>query len=825
MLRGWARRCGQALLIGALAAPAAGGGSGETTLVVANADSPLSLAIAHHYMNLREISADHLVRLHGLSSLGTADIGDFRQRIWTPIQHWLRQRDLEDSVDLIAYSGDLPYRYDFTADLRAWGQGVDRYYGRLASLNGLSYLAQRVMARDRGYLNLNANQYFQPPQGRPQAAPRQLSAAERDLVRRANARFHAGDHAAAAALYAEFTEGFPWSPSGWYRLALCRAAQGQRLATLVALERAVARGYDQALSLRNEPLLQEWLGQPAFQALLARMQRPQRFAPAQALRSRDLWFRGQPLPGAPAEGLNRYWPSILLAYTGRRGNTRAEVFSYLERSAAADASRPQGRVYLLANRDVRSEVREPYFQGLIEELAELGGTALRIEAGRDGEDGILPRGRDDVIGAVIGHHSYDWTDSGSRLLPGGIAEALTSFGADFGRPQQTKLSHNLAQGAAGSSGAVTEPYAFHEKFPLPVLHRYYAEGLSLVEAYYRSVSGPYQLLIVGDPLARPYARFSRPRLLGDATRRPLRGSVDLAVDVGAQDPPPATIELWLDGRRVGLGLAGHRIPLQTTAHPDGRHQLRLVAVEDSPIATRSVFSTPVRIDNHGLRIDPDPVPVTRLDQTLVVEGRAPGLQRVGLWQGNEALDLGEVVADRFRFEVAAQRLGFGRVWLRIEGEDGEGRRASSGAWPVEIGLPAALPALFETDFTPVQAWVSGADGQRTRLTPPRLSAELPRLRRALGGIEEILLQGHLRLPVDGYYQLVIQARGAMRLRIDHGALVQQRALTGPGDHHVPLHMRAGVHHLQLHLQPEPGSDARILLNGDWVGSGPGDFPS
>ena len=64
-------------------------------------------------------------------------------------------------------------------------------------------------------------------------------------------------------------------------------------------------------------------------------------------------------------------------------------------------------------------------------------------------------------------------------------------------------------GAAGSSGAVAEPYALQQKFPLATLHVHYREGCSLAESFFQTVAGPYQLLVIGDPLARPYASFAK----------------------------------------------------------------------------------------------------------------------------------------------------------------------------------------------------------------------------------------------------------------------------------------------------------------------------
>jgi len=72
-------------------------------------------------------------------------------------------------------------------------------------------------------------------------------------------------------------------------------------------------------------------------------------------------------------------------------------------------------------------------------------------------------------------------------LPGAIAESLTSYGGHFDHGGQTKLTEFLRHGAAGSSGAVQEPWSIQAKFPVPLLHAYYADGCSLAEAFYQSI--------------------------------------------------------------------------------------------------------------------------------------------------------------------------------------------------------------------------------------------------------------------------------------------------------------------------------------------------
>ncbi|MBN8525160.1 MAG: hypothetical protein J0M02_07485, partial [Planctomycetes bacterium] len=122
-------------------------------------------------------------------------------------------------------------------------------------------------------------------------------------------------------------------------------------------------------------------------------------------------------------------------------------------------------------------------------------------------DGVLPPAGATVAGAVVGIADFDWASSGARILPGAWCDHLTSFGGAL-QPDagQTPLTAWLRGGAAGSGGAVGEPWAFPSKFPSSFLHQHRVEGLSLVEAVHRTLAQPFQYLAVGDPLSRPWGR-------------------------------------------------------------------------------------------------------------------------------------------------------------------------------------------------------------------------------------------------------------------------------------------------------------------------------
>lgn len=172
----------------------------------------------------------------------------------------------------------------------------------------------------------------------------------------------------------------------------------------------------------------------------------------------------------------------------------------------------------MRNGDVRAKTRAWGFASAIEELRRLGVAGEIV-------DGALPEGRDDVAGAMIGSAGFNWADSKSRILPGAICEHLTSTGGVLVEGAgQTPLTELIRSGAVASSGAVTEPFAVQFKFPTPFLHAYYAAGCTVAEAFYLSVAGPYQLLVVGDPLCRPWAVPPAFRVSAAARGTGLRGA-------------------------------------------------------------------------------------------------------------------------------------------------------------------------------------------------------------------------------------------------------------------------------------------------------------
>jgi uncharacterized protein (TIGR03790 family) len=363
---------------------------------------------------------------------------------------------------------------------------------------------------------------------------------------------------------------------------------------------------------------------------------------------------------AEKEG-QKYILSAMLAYTDGRGNTVDEALAYLQRSAAADATEPKGTVYFMKHGDIRSKTREPAFDETVAALHELGIGAEVVED-------TLPRDRADVLGVMLGSAEFDFASCDSTILPGAICENLTSLGGILRTGAgQTPLSELLRFGAAGSSGTVTEPYALQPKFPHPRLFVHYARGCTLAEAYYQSVQAPYQLLVVGDPLCRPWVKPRQVVVEGWVPGATLTGILPIkpSVDNEDADRPIDRFELFVDGRLITACKPGGVVLCDTAKLGDGHHEFRIVAVEGTPIETRSRLVLPITVDNEGrsLKYKVAPEGEITVGERITIEAECEGAKEIVVLHHGRPLGKIDGASGSLTLDVAD--LGTGPVSLAL----------------------------------------------------------------------------------------------------------------------------------------------------------------
>lgn len=144
---------------------------------------------------------------------------------------------------------------------------------------------------------------------------------------------------------------------------------------------------------------------------------------------------------------------------------------------------------------------------------------------------------------------------------------------------------------------MTEPFAIQAKFPSPFIHAHYASGCTLAESFYQSVTGPYQLLIVGDPLAQLWQRQFSLSIEGLAKDSPLAGEVTLQPKTESPDGiAPAGWELYVDGLRVVTAELVEPLRWDAHRHADGEHVLTVLARGNDAVQSiaRACFTVTVR---------------------------------------------------------------------------------------------------------------------------------------------------------------------------------------------------------------------------------------
>ncbi len=362
----------------------------------------------------------------------------------------------------------------------------------------------------------------------------------------------------------------------------------------------------------------------------------------------------------PGKFGQRYLLSTMLGITTPvRGNTVEEVFNYLDRSAAADGTRPRGTFYFVWNKDIRSTARDKCFEPMVAQINAEGGHAA-VQMGR------LPTGAKDVLGIMTGTPEFDLAGEKVQILPGAICDNLTSQGAIF-LPEvgQTALTEFLRHGAAGASGAVVEPYALQAKFPLPSIHLHYMRGCSLAESFYQSVAAPCQLLMVGDPLCQPWA--VRPAVSVDGVKRgdTVKGTITFSA---AGTKSIGSYECFVDGRLTATAAPGTPFKFDTAQVRDGYHELRIVGARADAIETRGSYIVPIFVNNHDASVEIKLVTgreVGRLGKVRLKVGQ-PGATAIAIHQNSR--ELARVQAESGELEVAAALLGRGTTFLQAVSE-------------------------------------------------------------------------------------------------------------------------------------------------------------
>ena len=365
--------------------------------------------------------------------------------------------------------------------------------------------------------------------------------------------------------------------------------------------------------------------------------------------------------------LVRYWetlaetmpvPSMMLGFTGSRGTDTETVIRTLRYGQVADRSSPRGTVYWVTGEDVRAEIRAWQFPIAQQELRRLG---VRSDV-----SGELGRDVPGIIGLQCGVQGFHAEQVG-RHLPGSMAEHLTSHGASFHLPFQTKLTDWIRAGATASAGTVTEPYALWPKFPHARFFAHYARGNSMLESFYLSLRSPTQILLVGEPLSRPWSPPLTLSLIS-LDDEPLKETAHFMLAVFPEVPNARmNFRIFHNGAFVAEGAEGPGFSFNTSDMADGYHELRAVSYAQGPLVHTVMNRIGIRVSNHGRAVRVHTPHDTRdqdLYEPLLLDAESDG-DPVRLQVVHNERVLAEAEGGTARFQVDPMVLGPGPVRVQI----------------------------------------------------------------------------------------------------------------------------------------------------------------
>jgi len=364
---------------------------------------------------------------------------------------------------------------------------------------------------------------------------------------------------------------------------------------------------------------------------------------------------------------------------------------------------------------------------------------------------------------------------------------------------QTPISAFIRAGAGGSSGTVTEPYAVQAKFPTPFIHLYYAQGATLAEAFYQSVAGPYQLLIIGDPVCRPWARIPTVSVSGIAPEEVVKGVVSLRPAVKPDDPPAARFELFVDGRRQAACPRGGELKLDTAKLSLGYHELRVIAVCADSLETQGQRVLPVycnEVPRFSVALPQGSK--AQWGQRCEISAEMAGVDRIELRCGGELV--GTVAGSKGSAALDTQRLGMGMVLIHPVGFRSTGN----------IGVSVVSAKPFELTIEPPDVLKGKAVEAKTlakgllfRAADRTLTLDAGALPQALAKAapkpnQPFTLEGYFDAPTQDLYQFQLRFSGKASFEVDSVAL--HRPAT-QGWSFIPVHLARGSHHLKAAFEP------------------------
>lgn len=240
----------------------------------------------------------------------------------------------------------------------------------------------------------------------------------------------------------------------------------------------------------------------------------------------------------PTSATSNSWLTILLTATNL-----AKAKALVDLGLASDSTFPTQTVFLAKSFDVVRSLRHLQADNAIIN-ASLRSNYRVVLTNTSSPAGLGP-----MLGFQNGVQIFSVPPLAAS--PGAMMDNLTSYGGFlFENPGHTTAMDFIHNGATASYGTIAEPCAYAEKFPAPQNYFYQARGFSIAECYYQSLENPYQGILVGEPLAAPFASPAAGNWMGLPDGTVLTASTNLNVQFSSAvwTRPVQQVDLFLDGQ-------------------------------------------------------------------------------------------------------------------------------------------------------------------------------------------------------------------------------------------------------------------------------------
>ena len=251
---------------------------------------------------------------------------------------------------------------------------------------------------------------------------------------------------------------------------------------------------------------------------------------------------------------------------------------------------------------------------------------------------------------------------------------------------------------------------------------------------------------------------------------------------------------------------------------DGYHDLRLVAVDDDPIETRSYKRYSIYVSNKTIDFE---VKVKNNEpvyfENIVITGNAADTV-IEIFQGSRVLGRTNVKNGVWKIMIPSEKLGIGAVLLSVIATGTNGDRIYTKPLWLNIKPAPDSPAVNEN--------FSGEPGLRATLQYKNAGNEFQKIKSLDGRyknlineeltLEKIQINGQFRVDQSGFHQLTISTKNEITVSVDGQIYQREAPVKEYGLVYLPLFLARGWHSISIQPSPDGMEKLTVLLSGNQV---------